>query len=66
MSEVSQGRLKEDAEPRKSDPSDPEAREQPGGQERPLDNEETLDESLEETFPASDPVPAKHIDGPNN
>lgn len=66
MSEVSQGRLKEDAERRKPDPSDTRAYDQLGGQKHPLDDEKTLDESLEETFPASDPVPAKQIDGSNN
>lgn len=68
MSEVSQGRPKpdEDLDQRKTHGSDPQNRDQPGEQERPLDGEETLEESLEDTFPASDPVPAKQIDGPNN
>lgn len=46
--------------------ADPVNRDQPGEQERPLDKEENLDESLDDTFPASDPVTPKHIDGPNN
>ncbi|WP_210270084.1 hypothetical protein [Aureimonas mangrovi] len=44
----------------------PEKREQPGAQERPMNDEEDRDESLDDTFPASDPVPPKQIDGPNN
>lgn len=66
MSEVSQGRPKPDEDPTKPHGADPQDRDQPGRQERPLDEEETLDESLDDTFPASDPVPAKQIDGPNN
>ena len=32
--------------------------------DRPLTEEEELDEALEETFPASDPIAPSHIDGP--
>lgn len=63
MSEVSQGRRPEDVKPHEADPAH---RDQPGGQERPLSTEETVDEALDDTFPASDPVAPKHIDGPNN
>ncbi|WP_198598381.1 hypothetical protein [Mangrovicella endophytica] len=38
----------------------------PGDQERPLSKDEVVDVGLEDTFPASDPVTPKHIDGPNN
>lgn len=38
----------------------------PGNQERPMTQEEELDEALDETFPASDPVSPSRIDGPNN
>jgi hypothetical protein len=37
---------------------------QPGNQERPMDEDEELDEALEETFPASDPVAPSRIDKP--
>ncbi len=37
----------------------------PGGQERPMTQEEELDEALDETFPASDPVSPSRIDGPH-
>ncbi len=46
--------------------ADPSLRDQPGEQERPLSEDEELDEALDDTFPASDPAPAKQIDGPNN
>lgn len=36
----------------------------PGGQERPMTEEEELDEALDETFPASDPISPSRIDGP--
>ncbi len=62
MSEVSQGRLPIEEEGIVA----PEKREQPGAQERPMNDEEDRDESLDDTFPASDPVPPKQIDGPNN
>ncbi|MEF2553635.1 hypothetical protein VQ042_20160 [Aurantimonas sp. A2-1-M11] len=35
-----------------------------GGGDRPMTEEEELDEALDETFPASDPVPPSRIDGP--
>lgn len=38
----------------------------PGGQERPMTEDEALDEALEETFPTSDPIAPSRIDGPNN
>ena len=38
----------------------------PGNQERPLTEDEALDEALEETFPTSDPISPSRIDGPNN
>jgi len=37
---------------------------QPGDQERPMAEDEELDEALDETFPASDPVSPSRIDGP--
>ncbi|MEX6506315.1 hypothetical protein [Jiella sp. M17.18] len=37
---------------------------QPGDQERPMTENEELDEGLDETFPASDPVSPSRIDGP--
>lgn len=37
----------------------------PGHQERPLTPEEDLDNAVEETFPASDPISPSRIDGPN-
>lgn len=43
-----------------------EDRRTPGDQERPLTDEERLDEAVDETFPASDPIAASRIDGPNN
>jgi hypothetical protein len=43
--------------PSKADP-DPDAT----SVEKPTSDNERLDEGLEETFPASDPVSAKHID----
>ena len=36
----------------------------PGGQERPMTEDEKLDEALEETFPTSDPIAPSRIDGP--
>ena len=36
----------------------------PGDQERPMTEEEDLDEALDETFPASDPVSPSRIDRP--
>ncbi|KAB0682612.1 hypothetical protein [Aureimonas leprariae] len=44
-------------------PADPQPR---GDQERPMTDEEQLDEGLDETFPASDPIAPSRIDGPNN
>ena len=44
-------------------PADPEPR---GDQERPMTDEEQLDEGLDETFPASDPIDQSRIDGPGN
>ncbi|MCQ8780795.1 hypothetical protein [Mangrovibrevibacter kandeliae] len=38
----------------------------PGNQERPLTEQEELDEALDDTFPASDPVEPSRVDGPNN
>ncbi|GGD06548.1 hypothetical protein [Aureimonas glaciei] len=38
----------------------------PGQQKRPLTEEEDLDNAIDDTFPASDPVPPSRIDGPNN
>ncbi|MAY29499.1 MAG: hypothetical protein ABJF67_13450 [Aurantimonas coralicida] len=35
-----------------------------GGGDRPMTDEEELDEALDETFPASDPVAPSRIDGP--
>ena len=43
-----------------------EYKEQPGEEERPMSEDETLDEALDDTFPASDPVGPSIIDGPNN
>lgn len=60
------GSADEAGRPGKEQVADPSAREQPGAQERPMDDDEELDEALDDTFPASDPAPAKHIDGPNN
>lgn len=37
----------------------------PGDQERPLTEEEEMDEALDETFPASDPIAPSRIDGPD-
>ena len=37
----------------------------PGDQERPLTPDEDLDNAVEETFPASDPISPSRIDGPN-
>lgn len=67
MSEVSQGR----GDPRlpaedRNEKAAPRRPDQPGGQERPMTPDETLDEALEDTFPASDPVAPPQIDGPNN
>lgn len=36
----------------------------PGNQERPMTQEEQLDEALDETFPGSDPIAPSRIDGP--
>ncbi|WP_427025677.1 hypothetical protein ACP4J4_07155 [Aureimonas ureilytica] len=36
----------------------------PGGQHRPMTEDEKLDEALEETFPTSDPIAPSRIDGP--
>ena len=36
----------------------------PGDQERPMTEEEELDEALDDTFPASDPIAPSRIDGP--
>lgn len=36
----------------------------PGDQERPMTDEEELDEALDDTFPASDPIAPSRIDGP--
>ncbi|RIX97952.1 hypothetical protein D3218_17870 [Aureimonas flava] len=36
----------------------------PGNQERPMTPEEELDEALDDTFPASDPIAPSRIDGP--
>jgi len=41
-------------------------RETPGDQERPMNEDEALDEALAETFPTSDPISPSRIDGPNN
>lgn len=38
----------------------------PGDGERPMTDDENLDEALDETFPASDPISPSRIDGPNN
>lgn len=38
----------------------------PGRQDRPMSEEEELDEALEETFPASDPIAPSRIDGPGD
>ena len=38
----------------------------PGDQERPLTPEEDLDNAIDETFPASDPIAPSRIDGPGN
>ncbi|MDY8108951.1 hypothetical protein U0C82_07305 [Fulvimarina sp. 2208YS6-2-32] len=39
----------------------------PGGSNQPdPKTEDDLDEALDETFPASDPIAPSHIDGPNN
>ncbi|BDA82797.1 hypothetical protein Sa4125_03390 [Aureimonas sp. SA4125] len=38
----------------------------PGQQHRPLTDEEDLDNAIDDTFPASDPVPPSRIDGPND
>lgn len=38
----------------------------PGGQERPMTEDEKLDKSLEDSFPTSDPIQPSRIDGPNN
>ena len=43
----------------------PEDKPQPGHQERTLTREERRDLALDDTFPASDPVPPSRIDGPN-
>ncbi|GGD99476.1 hypothetical protein GCM10011390_17860 [Aureimonas endophytica] len=47
----------------RADPA-PEGREDPQGSV--MDDEENLDEAIEETFPASDPISPSRIDGPNN
>lgn len=49
--------------PAPSIPADPQPR---GDQERPMTDEEQLDEGLDETFPASDPIAPSRIDGPGN
>lgn len=36
----------------------------PGDQKRPMTEEEELDEALDDTFPASDPIAPSRIDGP--
>jgi hypothetical protein len=38
----------------------------PGAQERKMTEEESLDDAVDDTFPASDPVQPSRIDGPNN
>jgi hypothetical protein len=38
----------------------------PGQQHRPMTEEEDLDNAIDDTFPASDPVQPSRIDGPNN
>lgn len=38
----------------------------PGDQERPLTAEEELDTAIDDTFPASDPIAPRRIDGPDN
>jgi len=38
----------------------------PGDQERKMTKEERLDDAVDDTFPASDPVQPSRIDGPNN
>ena len=38
----------------------------PGQQHRPLTDEEELDNAIDDSFPASDPVGPSRIDGPNN
>ncbi len=52
-----------------SDPKPPvppivEDKRTPGDQERPMTDEEELDEALDDTFPASDPIAPSRIDGP--
>ena len=38
----------------------------PGDQERKMTKEERLDDAVDDSFPASDPVQPSRIDGPNN
>ncbi len=73
MSDVSKARLAPDAaasqrpdEAERTAGFIAEDRRTPGDQERPLTDEERLDEAVDETFPASDPIAASRIDGPNN
>jgi hypothetical protein len=73
MSDVSKARLAPDAAEsrRPSEAERPaggiaEDRRTPGDQERPLTEEERLDEAVDETFPASDPIAPSRIDGPGN
>lgn len=68
MSDIPQRReeTEDRGRPGRGQVADPSRRDQPGEQERPMSEDEDLDESLDDTFPASDPAPAKHIDGPNN
>lgn len=47
-------------------PTSPDDKPIPGGQERPMTEEEELDEALDETFPASDPVSPSRIDRPGD
>lgn len=52
----------------KTPPAQPirEDKQTPGHQERKMTREEDLDNAVDDTFPASDPVQPSRIDGPNN
>ncbi len=63
------GALADGGQPQGSDPTPPippvaEDKRTPGDQERPMTEEEELDEALDDTFPASDPIAPSRIDGP--
>lgn len=47
-------------------PLAPDNKPTPGDQERPMTEDEELDEALEDTFPASDPVSPSRIDRPGD